>query len=285
MCVFVINFILLPSLFYQLFVGLQSIYVCLSNSSTSVCPTRVISSPSLPPTSKTPFLVLIFCWLEECDKVLILLCCLAFVTEHFTGHLWKQSFGLFELLVWSIKAVSVISSIWLCLVRAVNKCDLRSATSQTEGSASAFHQPLLAVILVEQMKRRQILQVLSLPWSSIKRLYWKLSLCLHVVGFLFSEALLTYCLTVPASRARACEQTSLGRDSQALLWIFCPISLFPHENCREWIASLSFLCISRTEMINKDQTPQVVVLTEKNKLVNIFVLFFSIFSSEFSCKV
>lgn len=194
MCVFVINFILLPSLFYQLFVGLQSIYVCLSNSSTSVCPTSVISSPSLPPTSKTPFLVLIFCWLEECDKVLILLCCLAFVAEHFTGHLWKQSFGLPELLVWSIKAVSVISSIWLCLVRAVNKCDLRSATSQTEGSASAFHQPLLAVILVEQMKRRQILQVLSLPWSSIKRLYWKLSLCLHVVGFLFSEALLTYCL-------------------------------------------------------------------------------------------
>lgn len=66
---------------------------------------------------------------------------------------------------------------------------------------------------------------------------------------------------------------------------FSPISLFPHENCREWITSLAFLCISRAEMSNKDQTPQVVVLTKKNKLVNIFVLFFSVFSSEFSCRV
>lgn len=60
-----------------------------------------------------------------------------------TGHLWKQGSGIPELLVWSIKAVSVISSIWLWLVRAVNKRDLLSATLQTEGSASALHWPLL----------------------------------------------------------------------------------------------------------------------------------------------
>lgn len=61
--------------------------------------------------------------------------------------------------------------------------------------------------------------------------------------------------------------------------IFAPISLFPHENCREWIASLSFLCISRAEMSNKGQAAHVVVLTEKKKLVIIFVLCFSVFSS------
>lgn len=37
-------------------------------------------------------------------------------------------------------------------------------------------------------------------------------------------------------------------------------------------------------MSNRDQTPQAVVLTEKNKLVNIFVLCFSAFSSEFSYR-
>lgn len=37
-------------------------------------------------------------------------------------------------------------------------------------------------------------------------------------------------------------------------------------------------------MSNKNQTPQVVVLTEKNKLVNIFVLCLSVFSSEFACR-
>lgn len=201
----------------------------------------VISSPYLPPRfplqdslCSAKLLMAGRLWQGTDPPVLSCVCPWTFLT----GHLWKQGSGLPELLVRSIKAVSVISSVWLWLVRAAFERDLLSATSQAEGSASALHWPLLTVVLFEQMKRRQVLQFLSLSQSSIKRLYWKWSLCLHVVGFLFGETLLKYCLKAPASRAGACEQTP--RDPQPLLW-FLPPSAFSHmKNCRECIASLSF---------------------------------------------
>lgn len=216
-------------------------------------------------------------WSGPDPPVLSCLCSWTFLT----GHLWNQGSGLPEFLVWSIKALSVISSIWLCLVRAVNKCDLLSATSQTEGSASALHQPLRAVVLVEQMKRRKIFQFLSLPWSSYQETLLEIVPLLECCCFSFLRSfahVLPYSTCLQGMNLWAVHQ---GLTTTSV--IFAPVSLFPHENCREWIASLSFLCISRAEKSNKDQTPQAVVLTEK-KLVNIFVLCFSVFSSEFSYR-
>lgn len=47
------------------------------------------------------------------------------------------------------------------------------------------------------------------------------------------------------------------------------------------IASLSFVCISRAEKNNKDQTPQVVILAEKNNVSWSCFFFLLGFSSEF----
>lgn len=96
----------------------------------------------------------------------------------------------------------------------------------------------------------------------------------------------SFAQVLPYSTCLQCRSLWAGHQGPTTTSVtFAPISLFPRENCREWIASFSFfLCISRVEMSNKDQTPQVVVLTEKNNLINIFVLCLSVFSSEFSCR-
>lgn len=74
------------------------------------------------------------------------------------------------------------------------------------------------------------------------------------------------------------------RDPLPVLWIF-PSSAFSHmKSVESGSPSLLFLCISRAEKSKKDQTPQFVFLTENNKLVSIFVLCSSVFSSEFSCR-
>jgi len=73
--------------------------------------------------------------------------------------------------------------------------------------------------------------------------------------------------------------------TQPQFFVVLPPSAFFHMTTTgSGIASLSFVCISRTEKRNKDQTPQVVVLDEKNKTFNIFVLCFCVFYSEFSYR-
>lgn len=197
-------------------------------SSSSVCPMSVISSPSFPPPtfpSKTPFVVLSFLmagrvWWGADPPVFSCLCPWAFLT----GHLWKQGSGFPEFLVWSVAALSVISSIWLCLVRTVNKCDLLSATSQTEGSASLLHQPLL-LFWLSKLKVGRSFSFWACHRAVSRDFIGNCPFCLRVADFLFWEALLTYCLTAPASRARACEQST--RVPQPLLW-FLPPSAFSH---------------------------------------------------------
>lgn len=67
----------------------------------------------------------------------------------------------------------------------------------------------------------------------------------------------------------------LPMGTQPQLFVILPPSAFFHvATAGSGIASLSFVCISRAEMSNKDQTPQVVVLAEMSKMFNIFVLCF-----------
>lgn len=63
--------------------------------------------------------------------------------------------------------------------------------------------------------------------------------------------------------------------TQPQLFVISPPPAFSHlKTVGSAIASLSLVRISRAEMSNKDQTPQVVDLAEKKMMFNIFVLCF-----------
>lgn len=203
-----------------------SLCVCLTISSSSVCPASVISS-SLPPPF-FPFQDSLFSaklmvgrlWLGADPSVLSCVCPWTFLSS----HLWKQGSVLSELLVWSSKAVSVISSIWLCLDRAVNKCDLLSATSQKDQLQPSIN---LCSNLVEQMKRRQILQFLSLSWSTSRGFIGSCPFACMLLVF-FSENLCSH--TASQHLPPGHKPVSRLSGTHNHFCAFCPHQPFPTQN-------------------------------------------------------